>query len=214
MVSTERVANVSSEEILATEVPFEEYLTQFAGQHCEWEGGTVIKMSPISLQHNALLDYMYTLLAAYFELRPIGRVFHEPFTMRLPLLNKAREPDLFVALKTNPSILTSTYLDGPADICIDVVSPESVERDHGKKFQEYEKAVVKEYWILDPIHKESRFYRLGGDGGVYVRQETDEFGYYRTPLLPGLVLHIPTLWQDKLPGPIATVRAVEEMLKT
>jgi hypothetical protein len=31
-------------------------------------------------------------------------------------------------------------------------------------------------------------------------------------MLPGLLLHVPTLWEDKLPGPGATVKAVEAML--
>ena len=48
--------------------------------------------------------------------------------------------------------------------------------------------------------------------GVFVRQPEDADGNYRTPLLPGLVVHVPTLWREKLPGPGAVVRAVEAML--
>ncbi len=61
------------------------------------------------------------------------------------------------------------------------------------------------------LRSEALFYRLN-TAGVFVRQPEDAEGNYRTPLLPGLVVHVPTLWQEKLPGPGAVVRAVEAML--
>ena len=132
--------------------------------------------------------------------------------MRLPAFpNRRREPDLMIVLKTNPHELKDTYLDGAADICIEVVSEESIDRDHGEKFREYEVGGVPEYWIIDPLHDEARFYRLN-DQGRYERQSEDAAGNYRTPTLPGLALHVPTLWQDELPGAGATVQLVTAQL--
>lgn len=96
-------------------------------------------------------------------------------------------------------------------ICIEVVSPESVAHDHGDKFEEYEKGGVREYWIIDPIRSEGRFYRRS-DEGIFLHQVEDAEGFYHTPLLPGFTLHVPTLWQDTLPDPIKTVEAVKAML--
>lgn len=56
---------------------------------------------------------------------------------------------------------------GPADICIEVVSEERIARDHGEKFAEYEKAGVREYWIVDPLRDTCRFNRLN-EAGVYI----------------------------------------------
>jgi Uma2 family endonuclease len=169
-------------------------------------------MSPGSIKHNRLLQYLANLLNAYFELNPIGTLVIQPFVMRLAAFpNRRREPDLLVVLKTNPRELKETYMDGPADLCIEIVSEDSVDRDHGDKFREYEKGGVPEYWIIDPIHTETRLYRLNQEGR-YSRQTEDEQGDYRTPTLPGLVLHVPTLWQDEFPGPGATSAAVKDML--
>src|SRR4051794_32030294 len=66
--------------------------------------------------------------------------------------------------------------------------------------------------IVDPLHHESRFYRLN-DEGSYVRQNEDADGNYRTPILPGLVPKVLTLWQDELPNPMATARAIAAMLE-
>ena len=200
-----------SGEIIATGVSFEDYLEHYAANFCEWVDGEVIRMSPVHDYHDKLSLYLAVLLEAYFEIKPIGTVRHDPFVMKLAEINVSREPDLQVILNTNPGTLTPTYMDGPADICIEIVSPESVTRDHGEKFEEYEKGGVPEYWIIDAIHKETRFYRLNEEG-IYVRQVEDADGNYRTPNLPGLVLHVATLWQQNLPGPIAVGRAVQAML--
>jgi Uma2 family endonuclease len=199
-------------DIVAVDVSLEDYMAHYAADHCEWVEGVVIRVSPSHYKHMKLIYFLYQLLDTYFALRPIGQIVGQPFVLRLPEFpNRRREPDLIVLLNTNPNELKNTYMDGPADIVIEVVSEESVDRDHGTKFEEYEKGGVPEYWIVDPIHEETRFYRLHVDGR-YRRQTEDEHGDYQTPALPDLKLHVPTLWQNDLPGPAATARAVAEML--
>ncbi|MBN1312877.1 MAG: Uma2 family endonuclease [Anaerolineae bacterium] len=190
----------------------DDYMEQYAHDGYEWVKGEVIKMVPVSLQHNRIVGYLRDLLNAYLSLNPIGQVADHPFVMRLDATQSRREPDLQVILKDNPGQLTNTAMIGPADICIEVVSPESVARDHGEKFAEYEKAGVKEYWIIDPGRKVCRFNRLN-DERVYAAILTDVDDNYQTPLLPDLRLHVPTLWQDNLPDIVAVVKMVQDMLK-
>jgi Uma2 family endonuclease len=201
-----------SDELVIPGVSLDDYMEHYAQHHYEWVEGVVIKMSPIHIRHYHLVDYLRLLLKFYFGLRPIGQVLGEPFVMRLPAFpNRRREPDLMVILDTNPHELKDTYMDGPADICIEVVSEGSISTDHGEKFEEYEKGGVPEYWIIDPLRAESRFYRLNRDGR-YVRQELDDEGHYQTPALPGLVLDVTILWQENLPDAVEVVQAVREML--
>ncbi len=208
---TKQLPTIRSDEIVATGVSFEDYMARYAETFHEWIEGVVVKMSPVTLQHALLTQYLHQLFNAYFELNPIGRVLSEPFVMRLDAIGRVREPDLQVILNENPGQLTDTAMNGPADICIEVVSPKSVERDYGQKFLEYEKAGVREYWIIDPIRQRCDFNRLG-DAGVYTDIVPDETDHYRTPLLPKLALHVPTLWQESLPGFFAIGQAVQAML--
>jgi len=213
MAVNEQILAETQEETVPAEVSLEEYMEHYAADFYEWVEGRVIKMSPVTAEHDDLTYYLRQLVKAYFEVRPIGIVRSQPFVMRLPAFPKRRrEPDLIVVLKTNPHELKKTYMNGPADICIEVVSEESIARDHGEKFEEYEKGGVGEYWILDPLHKEPRFYRLN-ENGLYVPQKIDTEGNYRTPTLPGLILHVPTLWEETLPGPGTTAEAVKNMLE-
>lgn len=207
----EEVLEISGS-VIATGITLEDYLARYAEQHCEWVEGVVIQMPPAELKHNDLIYYLYQVLGAYFELKPVGRVIGQPFVLRLPEFpNRRREPDLIVILNTNPNELRNTYMDGAPDICIEIVSEESTARDYGDKFAEYEAGGVPEYWIIDSLRQETHFYRLGAEKR-YVRQLEDDHGVYRTETLPGLALTIPTLWIDTFPGPGATFDAVKAML--
>ncbi|MBI5928966.1 MAG: Uma2 family endonuclease, partial [Chloroflexi bacterium] len=141
---------------------------------------------------------------------PIGRIFGDPFVQRIDSVPSRRHPDLQVIFHTNPGQLTETEMIGPADLCIEVVSAGNAADDYGDKFLEYEKGGVREYWIIDHRRRTSLFYQLD-ETGVYQNHPPDVDGYYQTPLLPKLNLHVPILWQDELPGYFAIGRAIQVM---
>jgi Uma2 family endonuclease len=200
-------------EIVATDVSAETYMTQYAGDFHEWVRGAVIKMSPASLKHDALTLYLRYLLDLYFEFKPIGQAVSAPFVMRLATTGSFREPDVQVILNDNPGQLTDNAMIGPADLCIEVVSPESTARDYGDKFKEYESGGVREYWIIDPLRQDARFYHLQPEG-LYAAVQPDENGEYRTSLLPEFVLSVPVFWQEQLPTRRETTQAMNERFKT
>lgn len=197
-------------EIVATGVSAEDYLAQYAETHHEWVEGVVFKMAPASARHTLLTQYLIQWFNTYFALNPIGKMFHDPFVMQMDTTGSFREPDLQVILNDNPGQLTETGMIGPADICIEIVSPESVGRDYGQKFHEYETVGVREYWIIDPLRQRCDFNRRN-ESGLYTVITPDDAGYYHTPLLPKLALYVPTVWQDPLPNIIEIVQTVQAM---
>jgi len=202
-----------SGEIIATGVSEEEYLDKYAEHFCEWVNGAVIKIAPATFRPNALIGYLYMLLNAYFASNPIGIVALSPFVQHLLQIRVGREPDLMVILNASAAKLTDTSINGAADICIEIISPESGSRDRGEKFEEYEKGGIGEYWIFDYRRTEALFYRRNEEG-VFVRQIEGADGNYQTPLLPRLLLHVPTLWLEKLPDFNEIGKAVAAMLKS
>ena len=54
--------------------------------------------------------------------------------------------------------MQATYLDGPADVVVEIISPESRLRDRGEKFAEYEMGGVREYWLIDSERHEADWY--------------------------------------------------------
>jgi len=203
-------AILPSGEIVAQRVSPEEYLEHYAATHHEWVEGVVIRMSPASKTHNLIISFLHDVLRAYLNLNPIGEVMIINFVMQIG--NSFRESDLMVIQNENTGQFTDTAMIGAADICIEVVSPESVARDYGDKFREYEAAGVREYWIIDPLRQQALFYRLQGSGH-YELFLPDSNGNYQPQTLPKLSLHIPTLWQDPLPDIFQVTALVKAMLE-
>lgn len=196
--------------IVAANASEEEYMRLYAELGCEWVEGVVIKLAPVELKHAYISDYLKLLLQNYFTFNPIGQVLSEPFVMRLPKFPKRRrEPDLMIVLDINPH-LRDTYMDGPANICVEIVSEGSVNIDFVEKFNEYQAGGVQEYWIVDALHDECIFYRLN-DQKTYQRHMQNAEGIYITPVLPRLQLHVPILWTVQRPNTIAVLESVRRM---
>ena len=202
----------ASGDIIATDVSFEDFLTQFDGQSVEWINGVVIAMSPVSQRHNDLTVFLITLFDFFLPQSSGGRIFHEPMVMRARPDLPGRSPDIMIVLPDNFDVIQDNQLDGPADLVIEIVSPESHRRDRFEKFAEYEESGVREYWILDPIRRESLFY-VRNDQGIFEPREPDEQHIYHSAVLSGLHLDVNIFWRNPLPRGPEIAQLVTEMLK-
>lgn len=164
----------------------------------EWVDGDIVMTSPASYPHQALVGFLAIILGTYVEQRELGLIIIPPFQMKTGPHLSGREPDLIFLASAHLSRLTKTYLDGPADLVIEVVSPESRLRDRGEKLAEYEMGGVREYWIIDPEEQRADFYILAPDGR-FERKRADAEGVYRSAVVPGFWLREAWLWQDPPP---------------
>jgi len=164
----------------------------------EWVDGEIIEMSPANLEHQDLGGFLYILLRVLVERYRLGRVLQPPFLMKLPLRPSGREPDLMFIGNEHLDRLTRTFVDGPADLVVEIVSPESTIRDRREKFLEYEAARIPEYWLLDQPRREALFYALDAEGRYRLRP-VDEDGMFTSTVLPGLRLRVEWLWRSPLP---------------
>jgi Uma2 family endonuclease len=196
--------------IMAVNFPEKIYWDHFAEMHYEWVDGVLLKIPPTTLRHHDMRHFLRTMLDVYISLNPIGQVITAPFLMKLG--RSYREPDIQLTTQKNLHRLSEYMLDGAADIAIELVIQESRATDLGDKFLEYEAAGVQEYWAIDCERDMSFFYRLQ-PSGQYAQMLPDSQGFYQTPILPKLKLHVPTLWLDELPHLIETVEMVKAMLQ-
>lgn len=163
----------------------------------EWANGEVITMSPVSEEQPDLGGFILGLIRHFAEAYDLGKVFYEPFQMKTGPNLPGRSPDIFSVAKKNLSRVKKTYLKGPADLVVEIVSPESRSRDRGEKYYEYEEGGVAEYWMLDYERQQAEFYGLGKDG-LYHLLPVDE-GVFRSRVLKGLWLKVDWFWQKPLP---------------
>lgn len=172
----------------------------------EWVDGEVILMSPVAEKHQEIMLFLAQTLGLYVQVHNLGRIFLPPFAMKLEAERRGREPDLMFVSQERAHLIQRIYLDGPADLAIEIVSPESIERDRREKFGEYERAGVKEYWLIDPDRESAEFYELGADGR-YRAGATEPDSVFRSKVIAGFFVYLSWLWQTPAP----TLDALREL---
>lgn len=169
----------------------------------EWVDGEVILMSPASQKHQLIVSFLTALLQHFVEAHQAGIVLSAPFQMKIEARPSGREPDVLFVSSARLDQLKEMYLDGPADLVVEIISTESRARDRGDKFYEYEQGGVHEYWLIDPIRKQAEFYLLGDDNLYHLAPVGDDDKFH-SAVLKGLHLKVGWLWQEPLP-PLLTV---------
>jgi Uma2 family endonuclease len=185
---------------------FEEFL-DWTNEHmfAEWVDGEVIAMSPVSATHQDIANFLAALLRFFVEAKGLGTVLTAPVLMKLDSRPSGREPDIAFVASQHTHRLKKVFLDGPADVAVEVISPDSQTRDRRDKYYEYEKAGVREYWLIDPTRKQAEFYELGSDG-VYSAITIDDDGLFRSKVIEDLWLKVDWLWQEPLPTLMSVLR--------
>jgi Uma2 family endonuclease len=185
-------------------ISFEEFMA-WADEdtHAEWVDGEIVLMSPANIEHQDLIGFLFRLISQFVDTHRLGRVFVAGVLMRLRTRPSGREPDLLFVANEHADRLRETYVDGPADLVVEIVSPDSTSRDRGEKYAEYEAAPVPEYWVVDPLRRDAQLNVLGEDGRYHLAP-LDADGFYHSTILAGFRLQVDWLWQRPLP-PIAEV---------
>ncbi len=123
---------------------YEDFLIRYDGRHAEWVDGEVIVTLPISDRHDAVSTFLTMVLGFFVQSRGLGRVLTAPFQMKLGPTGPGREPDVMFVARERLDRVLRTRLAGPADVAIEIISPDSIERDRHDKYAEYEAAGVPE----------------------------------------------------------------------
>ncbi len=163
---------------------YADYLTWNDDQRWELIDGVAYAMSPApSYRHQDLAGPIYAQLLSALEGTGC-RPYIAPFDVRLPGVDEADDaitdvvqPDIAVACDL--AKLDRQGLRGAPTVVIEVLSPSTAGHDHIRKRRLYERAGVREFWLVHPTDLVVFIYRLQGEqfGNVDVRklEETTEF---------------------------------------
>jgi Uma2 family endonuclease len=200
MATDSQLATIATTSPPSAKMTWEEFLEWHPDYGmAEWVDGEAFVMAPPVTNHQLISGFLYKCTSSYVELKALGIVFVAPVQMRLP--RSGREPDVLFVAEHNRARVEGLFINGPADLAIEVVSPDSRKRDRVEKFREYEQAGVREYWVFDGTKKQAMFYGLGTDGS-YHALPVDKDNVFHSQVLQGLWLRVAWLWQD--PHPLLT----------
>lgn len=170
----------------------------------EWVDGKVIRMAAVTFGHQDIVRFLLALLSLHIEAHDLGWVTTAPYAMHLPSRQRVREPDLLFVSRERLARRKDLYLDGAADVVVEVVSPESRKRDRVEKVIDYEAEGVREYWLIDPRHRQVELRRLDQDGRYQLVEPAE--GFLVSEAVPGFRLRIEWLWQKPLPKVLDAAR--------
>lgn len=150
------------------------------------EGELVMSPSPKERHQRILLNLTLALDAV---VRPpaLGRLYTAPFDVHLPS-GDIVQPDLIFVSTANRGIIQD-WIRGVPDLLVEILSPDSSQRDRVLKRALYERNGVPRYWIVDPEQPSVELLTLSG--GVYVAQAPSP--RLQSPAFPGLDLPLQAL---------------------
>ena len=135
-----------------------EYLNLPDSRLVEFDQGTIEVLNMPSELHQALVLFLYEALVAYVRKHNLGKVLVAPLPVKL-WEGKMREPDLLFMRREHADRRHSNYWNG-ADLVMEVISPDDPNRDKITKRQEYARAGIPEYWLVDPTEKSVTVFTL------------------------------------------------------
>lgn len=207
VAETPEIRLFSSAQILPERLTWEEYL-RFGDDNtlAEWIDGRVIVLFSGSTQHQRIVGFLDRVIGFHIETHDLGQIFTASYAMKLDPQRRGREPDLLFVSREREHLIQKTFLDGAADLAIEVVSPESIERDSVQKFVEYETAGIREYWLIDYTSKIANFYRLNQEKRYEAVELRDDTFYSNA--LPGFFIRTNWLWQER-PASLEALRELK-----
>lgn len=152
------------------------------------DGVVVVSPSP-EPNHQYVSGQLFRKLADFVEARRLGVVLYETDV----LLSEGptggdvvlRPEFLFVRVERQNEVRKRVV--GAPDLVVEVVSPDSRRMDTRTKYDDYQRAGVQEYWLIDPERDEMRFYRLEAGRFVEAPISGDKFA---STAVPGFTLDL------------------------
>lgn len=166
------------------------------GQKADLIDGVIYMASPENIDSNLLEVWLLRLISDFVEERSLGQVLVSRVAFRLGE-HQAPEPDISFVRTERLHLLHRGYVEGPPDLAIELVSPESRERDYERKREQYRRAGVTEYWIVDEMEQRVTLLRLTTSGAY--REVRPRKGVLHSEALTGFWLRPEWLWQQPRP---------------
>lgn len=156
-------------ELAALEYPYQgdwteqEYLALGTNWMVEFSDGFVEFLPMPTVFHQLTVEFLHAAFKEFVEQRGLGKMLFAPLPVQL-WSKKYREPDLVYLSNARIPRDRHSQPQG-ADLVAEIVSPgeENRERDLVTKPEEYARAGIREYWIVDPELRSIKVLVLDGE---------------------------------------------------
>jgi Uma2 family endonuclease len=120
-------------------------------------GEVAVSPSPTPMHAYAVMR-LGAKLVDHVEKHKLGRIYGDVDTIFGE--HDVRRPDLLYFAANRVHLIGEKAMEGPPDLCVEVISPSSGTIDRRDKFKQYAKGEVAYYWIMDPKRKTIEAFHL------------------------------------------------------
>jgi Uma2 family endonuclease len=177
------------------------------GEKADLIDGLIYTASPDNTDANELMVWLLGIINLFVLNRDLGKVYASRVAYRLDDRN-GPEPDIGFVRKRRRHLIKRGHVADRPDLALEIVSPESEERDYKLKRAQFERAEVPEYWIVDEMRQKISLLRLGPDKKYH--EVRPRGGVLRSQVLSGFWLRVDWLWQKPLPNPLDVLKEILE----
>lgn len=152
-----------------------------------------IAVSPGAIpSHSHIIVTLSYFLTHHVRQNKLGRILQDIDTI-IDDYN-VRRPDILYFSSDRTHLIGKKAIEGPPDLCIEVLSPTSITIDRQDKFNQYQQLGVLHYWIIDPASRSIESFSLAS--GAFQPSGTFKNGdIARLPPFLDLQIPLTELWQ-------------------
>lgn len=180
---------------------FADILTWDEGEHIEIINGEALMMATPSRIHQEICFEIGRQLGNYLEGKQC-KVYPAPFGVRLFEQDGDRPEDVDTMVEPDISVVCDrSKLDkhgckGAPDMIVEVLSPSTQRHDQLVKLNLYQRAGVREYWIVDPENKTVRVLLQTGDGSLRTHEVYSQVDVAKVNVLDGCFIELSKVFSE------------------
>ncbi|NEU09830.1 Uma2 family endonuclease [Flavihumibacter sp. R14] len=186
---------------LSASYTYADYLKWEFDERLELIRGKVFRMSPgPNTFHQQVSGAVFYALYNFLRKKPC-KVFAAPYDVRFPRQSKddkeiitVLQPDICVIC--DPGKIDARGGIGAPDIVIEILSPGNNKKDLQNKYEVYEEAGVREYWIIHPVERTFIKYTLDTNGKFQPSRFLTLGDEVTSPVLLGFSLVLDEVFED------------------
>jgi Uma2 family endonuclease len=166
-VKEKKITKLSQVSDSTVEYTYDDYYDWLFTERVELIFGKVLPMAAPNRIHQTVIRNLNTIFGIFFQSKSC-EFYPAPFDVRLPVgVKKGKyttvvQPDLSVFCDLEK--LDEKGAKGAPDLVVEILSPGNSRRDMKDKFEVYELAGVREYWIFHPVDSFVLPYLLNEEG--------------------------------------------------
>ena len=178
---------------------YADYLTYPEDERWEIIDGIPYMQAAPTPIHQEILMELSKQIANYLTGKPC-KIYPAPFSVRLPQGHEKDENEIKTIVEPGISIICDKSkiddkgCNGTPDMIIEIISPSSIKKDRFVKFNLYEKAGVKEYWIVEPDQKLVSVFLLQKNERFSRPEMYTEEDSINVSIFPDLIIDLNALW--------------------